>query len=721
MAPPFDWFRASLPFTRFHGQLYRSPPSLARALFDCFLLVCALEAMRLYYFYTVHEKVFVSELAPDTMAAQTLAAWPDGLVATLSRPHAFNMPARLSVNRPLPILLILPRWTSSAANVVLSFMLRSAVMLHFVSTRGLAIVVTSEADIEANRGAREWRPPLGDVDRAALAITETSVYLISVDDDGQWTTITDLLGDHRPRRQVRTTHLCRISMLVPLAMLVGCDNERDGSVSCTSQHVFRLARGMASGAHASAPARSLFVGCFLASMHVSATVLAFIEALQSAISVGLPLYLIFLFTRVRLLDLKPAMVLAMYAQTMPLVLNGLFEGPLRPIDDWLDSLAAGADRKWRTGDGVADGWEVNADDDPLSEALRWAYSGLGPGQASPALPPVLFWLLHFVLALCAARETLRARHGRLWEAAAEPPPPPLREREIAPEIAPEVAAAAAAWAHRRAEARAILRAEAAATEAAATATATATATTATTAAAVATTTAAVTAAAQIEAQMTLAEAAAAAAETASAEAASAEAAAQAAAQAAYAAAETGTGVSAEPAASVVLSMTSAYDRMLERLEEARRLERLEETQRYLQEREVAMRTATPPLTPPPDFIPAPSAAPPPTPNVPLTAPLGHLSTPWIARVHLRPGDGATVTITSPQPRSVVQVNAGQYWQFVEAPWHVRFGQPWQQRCWQMQHQAMRLAWAQAAALQQAHAQAFSHLVLDARQGDVDHR
>ena len=124
MAPPFDWFRASLPFTRFHGQLYRSPPSLARALFDCFLLVCALEAMRLYYFYTVHEKVFVSELAPDTMAAQTLAAWPDGLVATLSRPHAFNMPARLSVNRPLPILLILPRWTSSAANVVLSFMLR---------------------------------------------------------------------------------------------------------------------------------------------------------------------------------------------------------------------------------------------------------------------------------------------------------------------------------------------------------------------------------------------------------------------------------------------------------------------------------------------------------------------------------------------------------------------------------------------------------------------
>jgi hypothetical protein len=91
------------------------------------------------------------------------------------------------------------------------------------------------------------------------------------------------------------------------------------------------------------------------------------------------------------------------------------------------------------------------------------------------------------------------------------------------------------------------------------------------------------------------------------------------------------------------------------------------------------------------------------PNVPVTAPL-------------RPGDGATVIITSPQPRSVVQVNASQYWQFVEAPWYVRFGQPWQQRCWQMQHQAMRLAWAQAAALQQAHAQAFSHHVVDARQG-----
>jgi hypothetical protein len=663
-APPFDWFRASLPFTRFHRHLYRSPPTLARALFDCFLLVCALEAMRLYFFYTVHEKVFVSELAPDTMAAQTLAAWPDGLVATLSRPHAFNMPARLSVNRPLPILLILPRWTSSAANVVLSFMLRSAVMLHFVSPRGLAIVVTSEADIEANRGAREWKPPMGDVDRAALAITETSVYLISVDDDGQWTTITDFLGDHRPRRQVRTKHLCRISMLVPLATLVGCDSERDGSVSCTSQHIFMLARGMASGAHASAPARSLFVGCFLASLHVSATVLAFIEALQSAISVGLPLYLIFLFTH--MLDLKRALVLAMYAQTMPLVLNGLFEGPLRPIDDWLESLAAGAERKWRTGDGVADGWEVDADDDPLTEAMRWAHSGLGPGQAS-----VLFWLLHFVLALCAARETLRVRHGG-------------------------VAAEAAAWAHRRAEARAILHAEAAATEAAATATAT----TATTAAAVATTAAAaaVAAAAQIEAQITLTEAEAAAAEAASAEAA-AQATAQAAAQAADAAAEAGTGVSAEAAASVA----SAYDPMLERLEEARRIERLGETQRYLQEREIAMRSATPPSTPPPDFRTAPSAAPPPTPNVPVTAPL-------------RPGDGATVTITSPQPRSVVQVNASQYWQFVEAPWYVRFGQPWQQRCWQMQHQAMRLAWAQAAALQQAHAQAFSYHVVDARQG-----
>ncbi|KOO29872.1 hypothetical protein Ctob_008775 [Chrysochromulina tobinii] len=258
-------------------------------------------------------------------------------------------------------------------------------------------------------------------------------------------------------------------MLVPLATLVGCDSERDGSVSCTSQHIFMLARGMASGAHASAPARSLFVGCFLASLHASATVLAFIEALQSAISVGLPLYLIFLFTH--MLDLKRALVLAMYAQTMPLVLNGLFEGPLRPIDDWLESLAAGAE-----------GWEVDADDDdPLTEAMRWAHSGLGPGQAS-----VLFWLLHFVLALCAARETLRARHG----------------------------------------------------------------------------------------------------------------------------------------------------------------------------------------------------------------------------------DGATVTITSPQPRSVVQVNASQYWQFVEAPWYVRFGQPWQQRCWQMQHQAMRLAWAQAAALQQAHAQAFSYHVVD---------
>ena len=655
MAPPFDWFRACLPFTRFHRHLYRSPPSFARALFDCFLLVCALEAMRLYQFYTVNEKVFVSELAPDTMAAQTLAAWPDGLVATLSRPHAFNMPARLSVNRPLPILLILPRWTSSAANVVLSFMLRSAVMLHFVSPRGLAIVVTSEADIEANRGAREWKPPMGDVDRAALAITETSVYLISVDDDGQWTTITDFLGDHRPRRQVRTKHLCRISMLVPLATtLVGCDSERDGSVSCTSQHIFMLARGMASGAHASAPARSLFVGCFLASLHASATVLAFIEALQSAISVGLPLYLIFLFTH--MLDLKRALVLAMYAQTMPLVLNGLFEGPLRPIDDWLESLAAGAE-----------GWEVDADDDdPLTEAMRWAHSGLGPGQAS-----VLFWLLHFVLALCAARETLRARHGG-------------------------VAAEAAAWAHRRAEARAILHAEAAATEAAATATAT----TATTAAAVATTAAAaaVAAAAQIEAQITLTEAEAAAAEAASAEAA-AQATAQAAAQAADAAAEAGTGVSAEAAASVA----SAYDPMLERLEEARRIERLGETQRYLQEREIAMRSATPPSTPPPDFRTAPSAAPPPTPDVPVTAPL-------------RPGDGATVTITSPQPRSVVQVNASQYWQFVEAPWYVRFGQPWQQRCWQMQHQAMRLAWAQAAALQQAHAQAFSYHVVDARQG-----
>lgn len=178
MTVPLDWLRASVPGRgRFHQALYVNfSRSLLRAAVDLLLLVAVLEALRLYCFWSLHRGKFM-ELAPATMAEQTLSAWPEDLVAQLSRPTPNAVP-ELSVLSgrslaPLPLHLRLPPWVGGASNLALSYLLHSAVLLPFLPQQP-SVIITSES-------ALGKLPKDVDGTDLHIVLTESRVYLASRD------------------------------------------------------------------------------------------------------------------------------------------------------------------------------------------------------------------------------------------------------------------------------------------------------------------------------------------------------------------------------------------------------------------------------------------------------------------------------------------------------------------------------------------------------------
>ena len=82
---PLDWLRSAAPMLDGMGQarFYRDfRKSVSRAAFDMALLVALIESIRLCCFVALHADKIRSTFEPQTIAQETLDAWPDGCVAT---------------------------------------------------------------------------------------------------------------------------------------------------------------------------------------------------------------------------------------------------------------------------------------------------------------------------------------------------------------------------------------------------------------------------------------------------------------------------------------------------------------------------------------------------------------------------------------------------------------------------------------------------------------
>ena len=143
---PLDWLRSMLPGTGIHHSFYsgfdRGP---YRAAYHLALLVALIEGLRLGCFLMLHQERF-EMLSPKHMAAQMLTAWPEDLVVILSRGgdapldvSTFTVSPELRLNQPLPYEVRLPTCVASGFNLLLSFLMRSAVMLEFLPERPVVL------------------------------------------------------------------------------------------------------------------------------------------------------------------------------------------------------------------------------------------------------------------------------------------------------------------------------------------------------------------------------------------------------------------------------------------------------------------------------------------------------------------------------------------------------------------------------------------------------
>ena len=340
------------------------------------------------------------------MAQQTLDAWPDGLAVQLTRRRPTDLP-ELTFNQPLPLEVTLPTWLASSFNMALSFLMRSAIMLHFMPHPGPTVLAAREETM------------LADIEKAERAVhivlTERAVHVVEP-------------GTGRPS----AIHAFSYALFEPFCRQL-CEGPihsatEPGSVgfACRKAHldhfIFTLKQqgGFVYILFAQLPL------LLLSSMLACAWLFAFAEACLATALVLLPLVLIirFLPLPMRPLPLSRAVAIAMLAQTIPTAINAFLEGPLH---HGLQSAAFG------------DGGAALADKQESSLSL-WALDGVEP----LTIPHTLFFLLHLAiatyLAVHASMEPLvdEARRNalqlleQLREAAArarvEVPPPGPAER-----------------------------------------------------------------------------------------------------------------------------------------------------------------------------------------------------------------------------------------------------------------------------------------------------
>jgi hypothetical protein len=391
MVVPFDWMRVAVPgpwFTSFFGSFSRTS---LRAAFDLALLVGAIELMRLCCFCMLHANSLSS---PKTMAEETVESWPDSLVVSISRPDASSIP-ELSINQPLPFDVRLPTWLATSLNLALSYMMRSAVQLDFLPERPLMLFAVEENIVEA-------------VAAATKRAVDQNIFIVLTK---RWLYIA-YASRHAPAAEDPMPALS-YSMLERLGQVVcepfqhshGIDgttlpddgrlhfDDRDqgpdrnggagagraprgeGGFSCRKRHLSKLV-GVLAGSHGALFARVFRPGVMLA-MHLACWVFAYAEAFFGALLVT-PALLLGAYIIARPLGLRQirasvALPVALYAQTLPLLVNGFIDGPLH---HW-----AAAEASAGGGGGAGE--------------LKWSLDGV----EAPVLPSPVFFTLHLALAL----------------------------------------------------------------------------------------------------------------------------------------------------------------------------------------------------------------------------------------------------------------------------------------------------------------------------------
>ena len=147
---PLDWLRAlvpgTAPFTHFYATFERSP---YRAALHLSLLVGLIELMRLTCFLVLHQERLERITSKSVFPAQILAAWPEDLIITLSRggasaqAHAggspFAVAPEMRLNQPLPYDAAAGGRVSQSVNLLLSYLMRSAVVLEFLPERPVVL------------------------------------------------------------------------------------------------------------------------------------------------------------------------------------------------------------------------------------------------------------------------------------------------------------------------------------------------------------------------------------------------------------------------------------------------------------------------------------------------------------------------------------------------------------------------------------------------------
>ena len=399
-------------YSAFYGTFERS---YLRAALDMAILVSFLEALRLLCFLLLHDEAITTSLSPRTIGAELHESWPEDLVVRFTWPGRGARPV-LSHEPHTLEEVVLPSCWATCANLALSYLMRSAVTLDFFPDRPV-VLFSRDTDVQET------------VVRAAQRHSEQSIFAVL----SERSTILAYAPTGRGAQADVMTPAFSHQVLETLARTAcepfrrervthGGEDSDSGGVSsgyvCRRKHVARVARAFTdlSGGGGNLLAH-VFAPLLLLSVHLLSFFFAYSEALVQAL-LTVPGIIIGAHCLAGRFQLRPlsvgkALAVCLYAQTLPLCIDGLIEGPLFHL------ILADAGQS----DVSADGGEATT--------LRWALEGI----EAPKLSPVFFFLLHTLLCAHAILHTLGPRpDGEPPAGVAEGDPAAVREallRQIA--------------------------------------------------------------------------------------------------------------------------------------------------------------------------------------------------------------------------------------------------------------------------------------------------